>query len=232
MTMNLGYPQLTIIALGGSIMVPGEIDHNFLINFKTFIELYTNKGFHFVIVAGGGKVARNYQEAAEKVIDVGDEDKDWLGIHATRLNAHLLRTIFRDIADPFVIDSRGKIIKIEFPVTIASGWQPGWSTDYIATCLAVDFDTNKIIIAGKPDHVYDKDNQKYPDAKPLPKLTWSQYRQLIPDKWTPGFSSPVDPIAAKLAEEHHVQATIINGHDLINFAKVLDEKEFVGTVIF
>ena len=39
---------------------------------------------------------------------VTDEDKDWIGIHATRLNAHLLRTIFRDVADPVVIDIRGK----------------------------------------------------------------------------------------------------------------------------
>jgi hypothetical protein len=32
-----------------------------------------------------------------------DEDLDWLGVHATRLNAHLFRTIFRDLAHPVIL---------------------------------------------------------------------------------------------------------------------------------
>ena len=91
-----------------------------------------------------------------------DEDKDWIGIHATRLNAHLLRTIFRDVADPVVIDIRGKIKKLRAPMTIASGWRPGWSTDYVAMRIAADFGVHEAVIAGKPAHVYNKDHASTP----------------------------------------------------------------------
>ena len=59
-----------------------------------------------MLVVGGGALARQFQDAAGIVTKVNDEDKDWIGIHSTRLNAHLLRTIFRDVADPVIIDSQ------------------------------------------------------------------------------------------------------------------------------
>jgi uridylate kinase len=241
--------KLTIIALGGSIMYPDEIDPvrgregpqrasasngidvAYLKNFKKFILGYIKKGHRFLIITGGGKISRVYQAAAGKIAQVTDEDKDWIGIHATRLNAHLLWTIFLEVADPVVVDSRYKIKKIKYPVTIASGWRPGWSTDYIAVALAEDFGADRVIIAGKPSHVFDKDFTKHKDAKPFKELTWKNYRQLIPDKWVPGFHSPVDPVGAKLAEKIGTKAIVINGKDLKNFAKVIEDKEFVGTTI-
>ena len=41
-----------------------------------------------------------------------NEDLDWLGIHVTRLNAHLLRTVFQDIAHPRVISDYDKNLLI------------------------------------------------------------------------------------------------------------------------
>jgi uridylate kinase len=162
---------------------------------------------------------------------VPDEDKDWLGIHATRLNAQLLRTIFRDVADPVVIDSHDNAKDLKYPVTIASGWRPGWSTDYIAAALAVEFGAKEFIVAGKPSHVYDKDPSVYKNAKPTSEISWKDYRKLIPKKWTPGFKSPVDPVAAKLADERGVAAIIINGKDLKNFGDLLNNRKFKGTIV-
>ncbi|MDX8400245.1 MAG: hypothetical protein R8K20_08345, partial [Gallionellaceae bacterium] len=85
-----------VISLGGSIIVPnGSIDVGYLKKFKKFIESRVKKGDSFVIITGGGGVAREYQRAARSVTDLTRDDLDWLGIHATRINAHLLRTIFR-----------------------------------------------------------------------------------------------------------------------------------------
>ena len=152
--MKYKFSKTVVVALGGSIVHPDGIDTRFLKNFKRFLATHLKNGTRFVLVLGGGALARRFQEAAQAVTKVSDEDKDWIGIHATRLNAHLLRTIFRDVADPVIIDARGKLPKLKYPVTIAAGWRPGWSTDYVAMQLAADFGAPEAIIAGKPSHVY------------------------------------------------------------------------------
>ncbi len=216
-------------------MYPEQIDHHFLRAFKKFIERFVKKSNRFIIVTGGGRISRVYQEAASKVTRLTNDDKDWLGIHATRTNAHLLRTIFREYADPVVIDSRNKIKKLRYPVTIASGWRPGWSTDYISVALAVDFGTPEVIIAGKPAYVYDRDPHAKDGgdkARPIKELSWKKYRRMIPSKWVPGAHAPVDPVGARLAQQKKIKAIIINGKDIKNFGNLLSGKNFEGTVIF
>src|SRR5437870_5519213 len=92
-----------IISVGGSLIVPDQIDIDFLKKLNLFIRKYVQQGQRFFLVTGGGKISRNYQAAAKNVNPaMTDEDVDWLGIHATRMNGHLLRTIFFDIAHPRV----------------------------------------------------------------------------------------------------------------------------------
>ncbi len=221
---------IVVVALGGSIVHPDGIDIRFLKNFKKFLAPYIKRGTRFVLVLGGGALARRFQDAAQAVTKVSDEDKDWIGIHATRLNAHLLRTIFRDVANPIIIDERRKIAPLRYPVTIAAGWRPGWSTDYVALQTATDLGVKEAIIAGKPAHVYSKD-PKYPDAKKFTALSWREYGKLIPKKWKPGLHAPVDPVGAALAAREDLEAIIIDGRDLKNFGALLNGKEFKGTVI-
>lgn len=230
--MKYKFSKTVVVALGGSIVHPDGIDVQFLRDFKKFLEPFLRRGTKFVLVVGGGKLSRNFQEAAARASrTVTDEDKDWIGIHATRLNAHLLRTIFRDDADPVVMDERGKIKKLRAPVTIASGWKPGWSTDYVAMRIAADLGVPEAVIAGRPAHVYNKDHAKYPDAVPFHELTWRNYRKLIPTKWKPGLHAPVDPVGAALGAREGVRAIIVDGRDLRNFAALLNGKEFKGTII-
>ncbi|NTU99420.1 UMP kinase, partial [Candidatus Falkowbacteria bacterium] len=86
--------NITIISLGGSLIVPDQIDTAFLKAFKKLLESRIKEGERFILISGGGRTARNYQQAAKSVAKLHDDDVDWLGIHATRINAHLLRTIF------------------------------------------------------------------------------------------------------------------------------------------
>jgi uridylate kinase len=230
--MTYAFKKNTIVIdLGGSIVHPGAIDVDYIKQLDKFIRKEIKKGRRFLIVVGGGKLARVFIEAAEQIAPITDEEKDWIGVYATRLNGQLLRAIFEDVVDPIVIHRRYKLDSIRYPVTIASGWQPGWSTDFVSMALASDLDIKEVIIAGKPDHVYDKDFSKYPDAKLFTEMTWREYRKLIPSKWKPGFSSPVDPVAAKHAESHKLTGIVIDGRDLKNFKDLLDGKKFEGTII-
>jgi uridylate kinase len=223
--------KIIVIALGGSIVFPDQIDWVFLRHFRSFILRQTKKGRKFVIVVGGGRLSRMYVEAAAKIASVKNEDKDWLGIHATRSNAHLLRTIFRDVADPVVIDNRYRLKKMKYPVTIASGWRPGWSTDYVTAVLAHDFGADNFIIAGKPDGVYTKDFIRYKNARHIPEVSWKNYRKLIPAKWVPSSHAPVDPVAARFSERHKLVSVVVDGRDLKNLEALLNGKNFRGTII-
>lgn len=222
-----------VIALGGSIIASRSIQARFLKRFRKFILKFLKEDKKFVIVAGGGKVARDYQNASTKIAELSNEDKDWLGIHATRINAHLLRVIFFDVAHPVVLDSPLKKIKNEekYNLFIASGWRPGWSTDYVAVMLASRFQTKRLIVATKIPYVYDEDIEKNKRAKPLKKISWKDYRKMVGDVWTPGLKLPVDPIAAKLAQSLKIEAIVARGTDLENMENILRGKKYRGTLI-
>ncbi len=224
-----------VLSLGGSLVVPnGGINTQFLSSFNEFIRhQVSSKQRRFFIVVGGGTTARHYRDAGEKVLrrKITDDDLDWLGVHATRLNAQLVRTIFSDIADPRVIKHYEIVLKIEKPVAIAAGWKPGWSTDFDAVTLCEDYGVREVLNLSDIDQVYDKDPGKYKDAKPVATMTWTAYRKLIGSRWIPGMNIPFDPIASKLAQDLKITVKILNGKNLDNLARALDGKGFVGTTI-
>jgi len=226
-----------IVSLGGSIICssPEKINVRFLKKFRKLILKFIKRGYRFVIIPGGGKVCRLYQKAAAKIRRLPYEDMDWLGIHTTRLNAHLLRTIFRREACPVVFDNPFKKVKKEFlkkPIIIASGWRPGCSTDYDAILLAKRFKVKEIINAGNIPFAYNKDPFKYKNARAFKKISWKDYRKLVGSEWIPGLSTPFDPIAAKLAQKLEIRALIIKGTEIKNFEKVLlGPLKFRGTII-
>lgn len=231
-----------VIHLGGSLVVPhisddGGMDVPFLKQFLSFLRKELKKSYSFIIVIGGGKTARAYQKVASKVVKIKDWDLDWLGIHATRLNAHFLKTIFEKEAYPVVIDHDPNEEEVEVlkasnkKLFFASGWRPGWSTDYIAVRLADKFGSKEVIIAKDTPFVYTKDPRKNKDAKPIKAISWKAYKKIIPKKWSPGLSSPVDPVATRLAESLGLKAKILHGRDIKNFQKAIEGKSFIGTLI-
>jgi uridylate kinase len=224
------------MSIGGSLIVPGEgIDTQFLINLNDFVrsELMKNNNRQFFLVAGGGQMARRYRDAGEAVLKhrLVVDDLDWLGIHATRLNAQLLRTIFRDIAHPYLIKHYEIIRKVAEPVVVAAGWKPGWSTDYDAVLLCEDYGIREVINLCNVEKVYDKDPSKHKDAKEIDKASWKEFRKIVGDKWTPGMHAPFDPIAAKKAESLGVRVAVLSGYDFNNIKNYFNGKKFVGTVI-
>jgi len=223
-----------ILSLGGSLVVPnGGIDTQFLREFNEFIRHQVSaKKRRFFIVVGGGATTRQYQDAARAVRgEITNNDLDWIGIHATRLNAQMVRTIFQDIADIRVIKHYEIILKIDKPVAIAAGWKPGWSTDYCSVTLCQDYGVKNMINMTNIDKVYNKDPRQFKDAKPIDVMRWHEYRKISGDEWTPGMNLPFDPIASKLAQELQVTVKILNGKNLKNLEAALDEKEFVGSTI-
>jgi uridylate kinase len=228
--------ERVIISVGGSLIVPnGGIATKFLNSLNDFIrnQLAQNPKRQFFLVVGGGATARHYRDAGREVVghELTNDDLDWLGIHATRLNAHLIRTIFQDIAHPQIIEHYEVIRKAEEPIVVASGWKPGWSTDYCATLLCEDYDVRTVINLSNIPQLCDKDPNKFPDAKPIKDISWADFRKLIGDEWTPGMHAPFDPIAAKKSQELGVTVAIMSGSDMNNLKNYFDKKDFVGTIV-
>ena len=225
---------MIVISLGGSLIVPEEIDWKFLKQFKKIIEGKIKKGFRFIIVTGGGKTARKYIEAGAKMGDVDTEDKDWIGIHATRMNAHFIRTIFKKYAHPTIstnpYDLEG-FLKAKESILVAAGYRPGNSTDYISILLAKHFEVKRVANLSNINYVCDKDPKKHKDAKKIKEISWAEFQKIVGDKWDPGSNVPFDPVASKLAAKEEIEVSILNGKKLSNFQKYLDGEKFVGTVI-
>lgn len=223
--------ETIVMSVGGSLIVPDQIDTNFLATFKTFLETETDK--RFVIIAGGGRTARRYQDAADSLHLLNKEDLDWLGIHATRLNGHLLRTILKDIAHPVIITNPDEILDVpqSARVIIAAGYRPGASTDLRAVQIAERVLSTKVVNLSNIDYVYTADPKNDPEATPIKDISWSEFRKLIPSEWDPGLSSPFDPIAARAAEEKGIEVACINGDKLSELKNYLSHQNFIGTRI-
>lgn len=220
-----------IISLGGSLIIPEELDIEFLKSFKDLILAQVAKGKKFVIITGGGKLARKYQNAGKEISNASNADLDLIGIKSLNLNAELLRVIFGEYACEKVLYVREEKFDFNKPVMIFGAEKPGSSTDLGAVWLAKNSGAKKVINLSNTDYVYDSDPRINPNAKKFDKISWTDYRNLIPKEWNPGLSSPFDPIASEMADKEGMQVMIINGKPIDNFAKCLNNESFAGTLI-
>jgi uridylate kinase len=223
--------ETIILSVGGSLIVPEDLDTKFLKQFKELILTYIKKGYKFVIITGGGMTARKYQAAAKEVGKLSHNDLDWIGIHSTRLNAHLIGTMFRGQAHPNIIKDPSKKIISNKNILIAAGWKPGCSTDYDAVLIAKNLKAKKIINLTNIDYVYDKDPRTNPDAKKLEKISWKDFRKIVGNKWSPGLNAPFDPVASKECEKQKIKVQILNGKNMQNLENAILGKDFIGTTI-
>ncbi len=222
-----------VFSLGGSLVVPPEgIDIEFLSRFRKFIDEVTSRGRKVVVVVGGGGTARKYQDAARQVAPLTRDDLDWLGIHSTRLNGHLLRTVLREISNPIMFKNPTRIPK-EWPepVIVAAGWKPGWSTDYVAVRAARRLGGRLVLNLSNVDQLFTTDPKLDPTAAPISSTTWPNFCKMVGTEWDPGMNVPFDPVASKFARKNHMTVLLMGGKDLDNVEACIKGKSFVGTTI-
>ncbi|MCK5332413.1 UMP kinase [Candidatus Parcubacteria bacterium] len=223
--------NLYVLSLGGSLIVPDEIDYKFVKKFKGLIEKKVAKGNKFIIVCGGGGLNRKYNEAAKKVRKLSNDELDWVGIYATRYNAQFIKILFGDLAHSEININPHKKTLTKKPIIIGAAYIPGWSTDYDAVYLAKTYGAKKVANLSNIDFAYDKDPKKYKSAVPIKNIDWKGFRKIVGDKWEPRMNKPFDPIASREAEKLGLEVAILNGKKLKNFENYLDGKKFVGTII-
>jgi uridylate kinase len=213
-----------VLSLGGSILSPTIVDTDFVKDFRQFILSHDN---NFVIITGGGSVAREYQHALREVGVTDHAAQDWVGIMATRLNAvYLAKVLGGELIPEFnpELVQNGKLV-------IGAGYEPGHSSDMDAVLVAEKIGAKAVVNLSNIKQVYTSDPRMNPDAKPITEIGWDDFLDLLPTEWKPGLSSPFDPIAARKAKEIGIEVAIINGKDLDSLNNYINGKKFTGTIV-
>ncbi len=223
--------EVIVMSVGGSLIVPNEVDSHFLGDFLRLIQSEIKKGRRFILITGGGKVCRAYQAVLKKVADVSSVELDWLGIAATHLNARLVQLAFGKLAHPVVATDASKKMHFKEKVLVAGGWKPGRSTDDGAVRLAGMYGAKTVINLSNIDYIYDRDPRTHSDAKKIERLSWARYRKMFGSKWVPGAHTPFDPVASRLAQQNKTKVVFLNGANLANVKSYLDGGPFIGSVI-
>ena len=220
-----------VMSLGGSLIIPENLDLEFIKRFKQFVLSYIKKGYRFVIITGGGRTARYYKESACKISELDERDKHLIGVRTTQLNAEFIRSIFGKEAYPEVIIDYNKKLFTNKKIVIGAGFKPGTTSDFETTMWALNFGVRKVINLSNIECLYTADPNKDKNAKRIRTISWKSFRKMFrSDNSGGGRHFPFDPIASRVAQENGI-TTFILGKDLNNLGNLIEGKEFVGTTI-
>lgn len=230
--------MVTVLSVGGSIVAPDKPDFDFLDKFSKTIRnwLSQDSSRKIIMVIGGGAPARDYQNAYRKVCDLRkapakNDEADWIGIMATRLNAQLVKAVFEDLCPNPVIYDPTTVDMFGGQILVAAGWKPGFSTDNDAVVLAERFSGNLVVNLSNIAKVYTDDPKKNPEARPIDSISWEDFIKIVGTEWVPGKNTPFDPIASQRAQKAGIKVICAAGKDIENLENILNGKDFKGTVI-
>jgi uridylate kinase len=226
--------MITVISLGGSIVAPDGVDEAFLKDLVALVKrlLEADEKRRFIFVVGGGGPARSWQKAYRSVSPLAaDEEADWIGIMATRLNAQLVKAVMGEWCREEVVTDPTQVKPLVGRVLVAAGWKPGFSSDYDAVILAERFQAAMVINLSNIEQVYTDDPRKNPGAKPIDAISWADFCAMVGDEWVPGKNVPFDPIASRHAAKIGLKVICAAGKNLPNLEKILSGENFLGTMI-
>lgn len=224
--------EVLVMSLGGSLIVPEIMDLRYLQEFRKVIKSHTKK-YKFVIVCGGGSVARKYISALRE-----DKKSEYLqslaGISVTRLNARFMAYFFG--FDPEwgiphdMKQIKNLLAKNDIVFCGALRYAPNQTSDATACKLAAFLKTPFLNLTNVKG-LYDSNPLKNKNAKFIPRATIEELNKLvmaIPNK--PGMHAPVDHTAMRVIKEHKIKTTII-GKDAKQLDNFLNKKSFIGSIV-
>jgi len=226
------------VAVGGSLLRP-EIEErsSWLEDLAELVKDQIASGIRLGIVVGGGSPARESIQLVEAIIsDVLALDR--IGISATKLNASVIKEVFKNsginVSEKIPDDITQAVIMMEnYDVVVMGGTSPGHTTDKVAIELAISTNSEKCIIATNINKVYDKDPRKNNNAKSFDKISLHELQKIVgPAKHAKaGASQVVDPVGVSLAVDSDLTLNILDGRKLKNIRNAIQGNNFEGTVV-
>ncbi len=224
--------KVIVLSLGGSLIVPDEVDFKYLKEFKKTILKNTRK-HKFIITCGGGSIARKYISALRK-LGMNERFQNFAGIGATRLNARFMNYFFK--IDPEKGIPRTKttlkryLKKRDVVFCGALDYKPNQTSDSTAAQLARRYNAPLINLTNVKG-LYDKDPTKHKNAKFIKEISWNDFNKKANEiKYKPGQHFVLDQTAAKIILDEEIPTYII-GQDMKQLDNILKGKDFKGTLI-
>jgi len=224
--------KVIVLSLGGSLIIPNEIDLNFLENFKKVIKKHESK-YNFVVVCGGGSVARKYISALKKS-KKSEFLQSMAGISITRVNARFMTYLFgRDANEgiPHDMNQIKNLLRTNNVVFCgALRYADKETSDSTAAKLARFFKTEFINLTNVSG-LYTSNPLTNKDAKFIPEISWKNFHKKAEKiKYKPGQHFVLDQDASEIIMNNKIK-TYILGKDLKNLDNLLSGKKFTGTTI-
>lgn len=224
--------KIIVISLGGSIIIPEKMDTKFLMNFvKTLRKNY--KTHRFVIVCGGGSIARKYISAL-RAEGKSDKELAFAGIRATRMNAQFVMQMFGKEANDKLPTSmeevKNNLAKNKVVICGALRYAEKSTSDGTAAKLA-HFLNCEFINMTNVNGLYTDNPLVNKNAKFIPFISWKDFeKRALKMKFKAAQHFVLDQAAAVLIRKHKIK-TYIAGPNLKNLDKLIEGKKFVGTRI-
>ncbi|MFH1452201.1 MAG: UMP kinase [archaeon] len=222
--------KIWVISLGGSRIIPDEVDEKFLIEFKKLIDSHRSK--KFVVVTGGGTTARKYMTALKK-LGKRTKTQSMEGIAITRLHAKFLTRIFGPSANEEIPANMKKVKNLlnKNHVVFCGGlrYRRNNTSDGTAAKLAAYLNAPFINLTNVKG-LYTKNPKKFKDAKFIGKITWKKFKTIVDKiKYSAGQHFVLDQLGSKVILEEKIPTYILGSLDSLD--NVLKGKKFVGTLI-
>jgi uridylate kinase len=187
--MALAYTR-ALLKISGEALAGDKgfgLDYPMVESFAEEIKAVHALGVHLSLVVGGGNIIRGTAASREGLDRVS---ADYMGMLATVINALALRSTLeqigvesrvqtaiemKNVAEPFILGRAVRHLELGRVVIFAAGTgNPYFSTDTTAALRASEINADVILKATKVDGVYDRDPNKYQDARRYDRLTFTE----------------------------------------------------------
>ena len=221
-----------VISLGGSLIIPDKIDFQFLEKLKTTLRKHY-KTHKFVVVCGGGSIARKYIEALEKE-NKPIKEVALAGIRATRMNAMFLMQFFGKEANSTlpkdISEIEGLLLKNNVVFCGALRYAKHETSDGTAVKIARRINAPFINLTDV-DGLYTSNPKTNKDAKLIKKIGWKDFEKMtLKLTYKPGQHFVLDQEASIMIHKGRI-ITYIVGKNLSNLSRIIRDQPFVGTLI-
>ena len=228
-----------LLKLSGEVLA-GEkhigIDFGTVKKFAMKLSEIRSAGIELSLVIGGGNMIRG-RDSEDYGLDRVSLDS--IGMLGTVMNALAVKTALESlnvpakvlsavgmspIAEPYSRERARDYLKAGNIVLFGAGTgHPFFSTDTAAALRASELGLDCVIKGTKVDGIYDKDPNKYPDAKFFPELTYSEAISRNLDV--------MDTAAFALCRENKIPVWVMNVQDSDSWVKSIIDGDNVGTIV-
>lgn len=218
-----------VISMGGSVILSEDANVDYFDHLKNLL-LKLSKNHKLFLVIGGGSTARNYIKLG-RMLNFDEEFLDSIGIDITRTNARLLTNII-GISNKEIPCTTSEAAKMNSKIVVMGGTTPGHSTDMVGAELAEKTKASKFIIATNVDGVFDKDPNKFRDAKQIKEISIDDLIQEYGTEWeTAGKNMVIDGPALKIIKKAKIHTFVLNGKKLNQLERAITNQQFNGTIV-